>query len=792
MRTGAPGSFGAYLKGLRVTAGFTQEELATNAGLSVHAVSALERGERRRPHMETVRALASALGLQDAARDALVTAARTQTDETAVDELSAFPLPVALTELLGRDADLQILQQWLDDPLARLITVVGPGGVGKTRLALEIAHAVADNHMMRVGFVQLAAIRDPAFVASAIAEALGPSDATAADLRQRVSAACNGQRPMLLVLDNCEHVLDAAPLVVDLLTSAPSLRVLATSRAPLRVRGERLYPLGPLDLDAHAETLSPADLMQVPAVHLFVERVRGVRPEFRVTSTNAPAIIAICRRLDALPLGLELAAPWIKVLTPEGLLRRLEQGVLLPTLPRGDLPERQQTLSATVAWSYQLLEQNEQRAFRRLGALPGRFPLDAAAAVCVGAAGGSDGADASLHAVAALTEKSLLHHVEGSMTARPLYQMLETVRAFAALELDATGERDDALEGLAQYCSREAAGAEAGLVGPSQIEWLDRVRDDLHNYRTALTWLIERRRSVEAADIAWRLMFFWLIRGRAAEGLRWYQQILSLPDLPPTAESRMLAGTAVMSHTSGNLDQARTSAVRALTIASEAGETTVMMHAQHLLGHVEQASGNVDQANVLFAQCIDAFKAAAMPWGVGNALIGIASAALAVRDVQKAERLLDEATSVLRHAGPWFLNLPLYIHAIVAVQRGDADATIALVHESLLCSRDVRDRFAFVYALVPLAAAARLKGKDAWAAKVLGTRDAITERTGATVSSNSVQQLRAQVEQEAQARLGLTEWARAYESGRTVSIDSLLHDIENASVNRVGSSRMPR
>jgi hypothetical protein len=254
----------------------------------------------------------------------------------------------------------------------------------------------------------------------------------------------------------------------------------------------------------------------------------------------------------------------------------------------------------------------------------------------------------------------------------------------------------------------------------------------------------------------------------------------------------MLAGTAVMSHTSGNLDQARTSAVRALTIASEAGETTVMMHAQHLLGHVEQASGNVDQANVLFAQCIDAFKAAAMPWGVGNALIGIASAALAVRDVQKAERLLDEATSVLRHAGPWFLNLPLYIHAIVAVQRGDADATIALVHESLLCSRDVRDRFAFVYALVPLAAAARLKGKDAWAAKVLGTRDAITERTGATVSSNSVQQLRAQVEQEAQARLGLTEWARAYESGRTVSIDSLLHDIENASVNRVGSSRMPR
>jgi predicted ATPase/DNA-binding XRE family transcriptional regulator len=782
MKTGAPGSFGAYLKVLRVTAGFTQEELATNAGLSVHAVSALERGERRRPQMETVRALAAALGLKEAARDALVKAARARADEPAFDELSGFPLPVALTALLGRDADLQILRQWLDDPLGRLITVVGPGGVGKTRLALEIAHADADERAARVGFVQLAAIRDSAFVASAIVEALGLSDATAADLPHRVCHACDNQHPMLLVLDNCEHVLDAAPLFVDLLTSAPSLRLLATSRAPLHIRGERLYTLGPLDLHTHAETLSAADLAQVPAVHLFVERVRGVRPEFRITSTNAPAIVAICRRLDALPLSLELAAPWIKALTPEGLLRRLEQDVLLPTVARGDLPERQQTMSSTVAWSYQLLRPDQQRAFRRFGALPGRFPLEAAAAVLGGASGRSEGGDESLRAAAALTEKSLLYQVEGWVTTRPLYQMLETVRAFATLELDAAGERDDAQEGLAQYCSREAAGAEDGLVGPSQIEWLDRVRDDLHNYRTALAWLIDRRRSVEAADIAWRLMFFWLIRGRAAEGLQWYRRILSLPDLPPAAESRMLAGTAVMSHARGDLEQARVTATSALTIAREAGETIIVIHAKHLLGHVEQAAGNADTANVLLAQSVDEFKAAALPWGVGNALIGLASAALAASDMQKAERLLDEATSVLRHAGPWFLNLPLYIHAIAAVQRGDADAAIALVHESLLCSRHVRDRFAFVYALVPLAAAAGLKGKDAWAAKVLGARDAITERTGATVSSNSLRQLRERVEQQAQTRLGLVKWASAYETGRTASIDSLLNDIENAAI----------
>ena len=779
MKTGAPGSFGAYLKMLRATAGFTQEELATNAGLSVHAVSALERGERRRPHMETVRALAAALGLKDDARDALVKAARAQADESAFDELSGVPLPVALTALVGRDADTETLRQWLDDPLARLITIVGPGGVGKTRIALEIAHGVADQRTTRVGFVQLAAIRDPAFVASAIAEAVGLSDATAADLPQRVCAACDDQRPMLLVLDNCEHVLDAAPLVVDLLTSAPSLRLLATSRAPLRVRGERLYTLGPLDLRADAETLSPDDLAQMPAVHVFVERVRGARPEFRLTPTNAPAVVAICRRLDALPLALELAAPWIKVLTPEGLLRRLEHDVLLPTVARGDLPERQQTMSSTVTWSYQLLGRDEQRAFRRLGALPGRFPLDAVAAVLAGA-GRPDNGYESLRAAAALTEKSLLCQVEGSVTARPLYQMLETVRAVAALELDAAGERDDALEGLARYCSREAAAAEEGLVGPSQIEWLNRVRDNLHNYRAVLTWLIERHRPVEAADIAWGLMFFWLIRGRAAEGLQWYHQILNLADLPSASASRMLVGTAVLAHPRGDLERARTAAADALAIATGEGDTTVVVHAQLLLGHIEQASGNVDQANVLLARSFEGFKTMAIPWGIGNALIGMASIALAARDVQKAEGFLDQATSVLRHAGPWFLNLPLYIHAIAAVQRGDADGAIALVHESLLCSRQVRDRFAFTYALIPLAAAAGLKGKDAWAARILGARDAITERTGTTVSSNAVRHLRERVEQQARTRLGAGKWGRAYETGRTASVDSLLNDIENA------------
>jgi predicted ATPase/transcriptional regulator with XRE-family HTH domain len=779
MKIGAPGSFGAHLKALRETAGFTQEELATIAGLSVHAVSALERGQRRRPHVETLRALAAALDLAGPARDALLQMARMPREGPAVDELSGVPLPFPLTGVVGRDDDVETVVQWLGEPGARLITLVGPGGVGKTRLALEIGRRIAEDGPVRAVFVELAGIRDPAFVAPAIAEALGLSDVTAPDLPGRVRGAFTDDSPILLLLDNCEQILGAAPLMVELLTAAASLRILATSRAPFRIRGERLYAVRPLRCETGARGMAPADLVRVPAVRLFVERVRDVQPAFRLTAENAQAVIGICRRLDALPLALELAAPWMKALTADDLLTRLEHDVLRSTTGARDLPERQRTMNATVAWSYQLLDEHERHAFRRFGALPCRFSIEAAAAV-LGGRGHDPSEVRTLTATAGLIDKSLLHRADTSLAARPLYQMLETVQAYAASELAAAGERDEALDGLAGYCVHQAAEAGQRLVEPSQIEWLDRVRDDLDNYRSAMTWLIERGRAVEASDIAWQLLFFWVIRGRAGEGLRWYEQALSVSGLPVAAESRALVGAAIMTYTQGNLEEARTRALRALALARSADDRTVMVQAENLLGHIEHASGNAASAGELFTRSVEGFKALGVVWGTGNALIGKAGVALAFGDTAQAERLLDEATSVLRETGPWFLNLPLYVRAILAVRRGDADAAIGFVRETVICSRQLHDRFAFVYALIPLAAAAALRGDDLWVARILGARDAITERTGTTVSDKSVRDLRDRAEEQARARLTAERWSRAYAAGRRASIDSLLHDIESA------------
>src|SRR5262245_61133515 len=774
MNRSASGAFGARLKSLRESAGFTQEELATISGLSVHAVSALERGERRRPHVETVRALAAALDLSPELRNALMRSARTATAPR-VESAGVNLLPPLLTPLVGREADLRMLNQWLADPRVRLITLVGPGGVGKTRLALEMAHSAVVAGAQRVVFVGLASVRDSAFVASTIAESFGMIDPTETDLPRRIRAAC-GDAPTLLVLDNCEHVLEAMPLIVRVLGAAPFLRVLATSRAPLRVRGEREYAVGPLATEAEPDPRGGLPRV-APALRLFVDRVRDFDPGFQLAETNSPIVVAICRRLDALPLAIELAAPWLKVLLVHDLLRRLDHGVLSPTLGPRDLPARQQTMNATVAWSYQLLVPHEQRSFRRLGVLPGPFSIEAVAAVLSDDALAPAPLDDAQRATAGLIERSLLTRAQGALGSRAFFRMLETVRAYALTELTASGERGVAMEGLARYCATAAAAAEAHLMGPEQGEWLDRVRDDLESYRTAMTWLIERGRAADACEMAWSLLFFWLIRGHTSEGLRWYEQLGAQESLPPSDRAATLVGTGVMLYAQGQIERARHACTDALTTAD--GATTIAACiAEAVLGHIALAVGDVPAAHARLTTAIAGFEALGVDWAAGHALGGRASAALAARDLGATERFVAQASALVVAAGPWCSLSVLYVQAALAVRRNEPDNAIAYVRESLARIHKVRDTFAFLFALAPLAAAAELKGDDAWAARIVGVRDGLTERTGATAVDDSMRDLWARVERDARGRLGERRWAREYETGRTASIESLMKEVE--------------
>jgi predicted ATPase len=621
-----------------------------------------------------------------------------------------------------------------------------------------------------VAFVALAALRDPGLVACAIAEALGLADISIADLPRRARIACDG-RPTLLLLDNFEQVLSAAPMIADLLTATPDLRLLVTSRSPLGLRGEREYGVEPLGLSADADA---TELTRSPAVRLFADRVRDVQPAFQVTSGNAEVIGAICRRLDALPLALELAAPWIKTLTVEELLRRLEGDVLLSALGPRDLPERQQTMNATVAWSYELLGESDQRVFRRLGVLPERFPLDAVAAV----AGDLVTNQAVVEAVARLIDKSLLLRAEASMPTRPLYRMLETVRAYAALELAAAGERDEALEGLIRYCSREAALAAEGLAGPAQAHWLDRVREDLESYRSALTWLLQHQRSSDAAAIARGLVLFWLIRGHAAEGLWWYKQILTRGPLAPALESGVLVAAALMSYMQGEPQAGRDKVVRALELATASGDAALLARVETMFGHLEHGCGNPAAAREHFSRSAERFRALGMHWGIGSAMSGLGGVLLAMGETVQALDALDEATAALKQAGPWFLAPVRCYRATLALQRGDPDEAIALARESLTDIRLLQDKYAYVYALIPFASAALLKGDAVWAARILGAHDVLVARSGFTVAIALIRELRLRAEREARQRLTPEQWRQEHAIGGGMSIDQLLKDLD--------------
>jgi predicted ATPase len=428
-------------------------------------------------------------------------------------------LPAPLTSFVGRHGDLAEACRLLRREQVRLLTLTGPGGIGKTRLALQVAAELAEAFPDGVFFVALAPVSDPGLVVSTIAQTLAVREAAGRSLLQSLIWHIGGRR-VLVVLDNFEQVLSAAPAVAGLLGACRQLKVLITSRAALRVSGEQEYPVPPLSLPDVRQADASEDLMSSEAVALFVERARAVDPRFAVTDENAAALADICRRLDGLPLAIELAAARSKLLSPQALVSRLERRFeLLQGGPR-DLPVRQQTLRATIDWSYALLDAGEQSLFARLAVFAGGCTLEAAEAVC----GLEDGPDV-LTGLAALIDKNLLQSRDGIDGDRRV-QMLETVREYALERLGERRETDEVARRHAAYYLRLAEQAELEVLGPRQQAWYERLAADLDNLRGALTWPLAHREAEVTGRLAAALMPFWISRGHVSDGLRWLEAAL--------------------------------------------------------------------------------------------------------------------------------------------------------------------------------------------------------------------------------------------------------------------------
>ncbi|MCW5880764.1 MAG: tetratricopeptide repeat protein [Anaerolineae bacterium] len=537
-------------------------------------------------------------------------------------------LPVAVTPLFGRDQELAALEGLVQRREAHLVTLTGPGGVGKTRLAVEVARRLSPEFREGVFLVDLAPVTHRDGVLSAIAHALAIREGRGSTLAEDVLAHLS-PRQTLLVLDNFEHVLHAAPTIAQLLAAAPELRILVTSRGPLRLRGEQVFPVTPLRLPDTDAVVTPANLAANPAVALFVHHARGSRPGFTVTERNAVTIASICRRLDGLPLALELAAAWLRLLAPDELLQHLDDRLaLLADGPR-DMPPRHQTLRRTLDWSYDLLDMAARRLFRQLALFEGGCDLDALAAVT------SATADAAAHTteslvtvVGALVDQGLSQVVprDGSATR---YAMLETIREYGRAR-STPAERAAFAERHADYYLRLVQRAEPHLRGAEQIEWLARLEVDAENLRVALGWALGQGRIEDTLRTVVALAQYWRLRGRRREGATWLDQALAgQPTIPAALAAAALYTRGLLAWELGEYARARERFEASLSHATQVGEPRGIANALAGLGLVALADGDFEQATRLYEQSLVLRQEAGDGWEIGHAHLNLGLAALA-------------------------------------------------------------------------------------------------------------------------------------------------------------------
>ncbi|HVL22614.1 MAG TPA: tetratricopeptide repeat protein, partial [Thermomicrobiales bacterium] len=633
------------------------------------------------------------------------------------------PLPRVLTPLLGRVRESDQLRAMLRDAAHRLVTVTGPGGVGKTRLTLHVASSLIDDFDDDVVFVPLAAIREPELVLPAIGEALGvfsdARDAYADTLVEHL----RGQQ-VLLVLDNFEQVLDAAPALAHILAHCPDLTMLVTSQAALGVAGEQLYPLEPLAVPAATETVAET-IARTDAVALFVQRARAVSPHLVIDDRTAAAIAEICRRLDGLPLAIELAAARVTILSPEALLARLSNRLQVLSGDRRDVPDRLRTMRNAVAWSYELLQPAEQALFRRLAVFRGGVSLEAVEAVFPP---GRDGRDA-VDVLSTLVDHSLVKSTPlPSGEAR--FLMLETLRDYGLEQLDLLGEADDAHLAHATFFVDLAEVAQSHLEGHEQAAWLERLDPEIENIRAAIDWALAHGRPEIPLRIGGATWRFWSLRGRLTESRAWMERALADDDgTPSEARVKALIGAGHIMEDQRDLDAAHERFEQAWQVAEALGSAWHASTALHGLGIVAHDRGEYGAAMEHHTRAAELARQAGNRRALASTLGSMGAVSYYRGNLEDAERFWNEGRQIVIAMGDIVTEALVTSNlGAVAAERGDYASAERLQQRALALQRQMNLQRDLPYTLINLGEIARVLGDytlshDCYAEAILMLRE---------------------------------------------------------------------
>jgi non-specific serine/threonine protein kinase len=680
-------------------------------------------------------------------------------------------LPVQATPMVGRERLLSELWRRLLQPDVRVLTLTGPGGTGKTRVALQLAADTLDHFERGARFVDLTPIRDAAHVLPAVAQALRVQEEAgrrlADTLKDRI-----GDNSLLLVLDNFEQVLLAAPMIADLLGACSRLKVLATSRAVLALQGENVFPIPPLELPSSSSQSLARELADIETIQLFVQRAQAARPDFVLTDSNVGAVAAICRRLDGLPLAIELAAARVRLLAPDALLDRLDQRLSLLTGGPRDSASRHQRLRAAIAWSYELLDERQQALFRRLAVQAGGWTIEAAEALC--SAHDETRLDA-LDGLAALADRSLIIEVIASEgTATPWFRMLETIREYALERLEACNEAQQLRDWQMRYYLDFAERAATELDGNQQVARLERLAAEHDNMRPALAWAAQSGQQETSLRLAVALSRFWLVRGHLTEGRAYLDSALAGSESVPALirahalhasgllaqyqkdfglataqcseslalyralgdrlrESMTLQALGRVARLQGEHSQCQSLYDESLAIASAMGDQRMAAQAPMGLGASYWFAGDTARARGLLTHTLETFRALDDVRGMSETMSYLAFAAHHDGDPNTARSLHQEAMSLFRQLGDR-RGVARAVHGlgVAASARGDYDEAAVLLSDAVGAFAPLGDGWFSYLSLMALAHVAERTGHAATGAQLLGAADALWPSLGMT------------------------------------------------------------